>query len=72
MPILVQLGQCGNQIGTQLSRQLFDEGDRSIFFTQTQNGSNQARTVLVDMEPKVLSQVVNQKNFKYDPNNVIR
>ena len=72
MPIIVQLGQCGNQIGVEVSKQLFAEGDRSIFFTQSRNGQNLARTVLVDMEPKVLAQVVNQKDFKFDPGNVIR
>ena len=68
----VQGGQCGNQIGAEVSKQLFAEGDRDIFFTQSRNGQNLARTVLVDMEPKVLAQIVNQKEFKYDPGNVIR
>ena len=71
MPILVQLGQCGNQIGSALCRQLYDEGDRTTFFHRSPSGQDMARAILVDMEPKVLSQVVNQRHFKYDPSNVI-
>lgn len=71
MPILVQLGQCGNQIGSALCQQLHEEGDRTVFFTRSKNHDLIARAILVDMEPKVLSQVVNQRCFKYDPSNVI-
>ena len=72
MPILVQLGQCGNQIGAELTHQLFESGDRSQFFTEKRSGSYQVRSVLVDMEPKVLTEIVNKKqNYEYAKNNVI-
>jgi len=72
MPILVQLGQCGNQIGAELTHQLFESGDRSQFFTEKRSGSYQVRSVLVDMEPKVLTEIVNKKqNYEYAKNNII-
>ena len=72
MPILVQLGQCGNQIGAELTQQLFESGDRSQFFTEKRSGAYQVRSVLVDMEPKVLTEIVNKKkNYEYAQNNII-
>ena len=72
MPILVQLGQCGNQIGAELTNQLFESGDRSQFFTETKSGNHQVRSILVDMEPKVLTEIVNKKqNYNYNKNNII-
>lgn len=65
--VTVQLGQCGNQVG----HELFDiicsdaqEGQRKVystascerFFYQNAQGELVARAVLVDMEPKVISQ----------------
>ena len=72
MPILVQLGQCGNQIGAELTHQLYESGDRSLFFTEKKSGNYTARSVLVDMEPKVLTEIVNKKqNYDYAKNNII-
>ena len=52
MPVVVQLGQCGNQIGFDLTDALFNEGMRDAFFVEKLNGKTYARSVLVDMEPK--------------------
>ena len=73
MPVIVQLGQCGNQIGSELTKQIWDHGDRDSFFTERQNGSFNPRSVLVDMEPKVLTEIINSpsRDFKYPKQNVI-
>ena len=62
MPVIVQLGQCGNQIGFDLTDKLWQEGYRDGFFVQKQNGKSYARSVLVDMEPKVIDGIVNKSS----------
>uniref|UniRef100_A0A3B1IZK2 Tubulin delta chain n=1 Tax=Astyanax mexicanus TaxID=7994 RepID=A0A3B1IZK2_ASTMX len=67
--VTVQLGQCGNQIGPELfstvyedstgaGRKTYQESSRERFFWETSDGVLVARSVLVDMEPKVISQAV--------------
>jgi len=71
--VTVQLGQCGNQIGSQFfstvagdlqssqnSRLFGDYEDECVdrFFSVGENGKWTARAVMVDTEPKVLSSVL--------------
>uniref|UniRef100_A0A8C6SLI5 Tubulin delta chain n=1 Tax=Neogobius melanostomus TaxID=47308 RepID=A0A8C6SLI5_9GOBI len=64
--VTVQLGQCGNQVGHEFFEVISNdalEGQRKTyctascerFFHQTTNGELEARAVLIDMEPKVIS-----------------
>lgn len=91
--ITVQLGQCGNQIGSSLFSVISDEclgknkkqhGDfnsacAEIFFNTCENKDSKsdyaARSVLVDSEHKVISQVVNhvrkQCKWNYDSNSQV-
>lgn len=64
MPVIVQLGQCGNQIGFELVDRLWSEGMRDSFFVQKSNGKSYARSVLVDMEPKVINEIVEKSGGK--------
>ena len=51
---------------------MWSEGDRESFFIEGKDGSFRARSLLVDMEPKVLTEIVNtRKEFKYSRQNVI-
>lgn len=70
--LTVQIGQCGNQLGAALFERLADETpsqthlQRSAFFRESINhpsdrsvvaaSSATARAVLIDMEPKVIQQ----------------
>lgn len=65
MPVVVNLGQCGNQIGYELTDTLWNEGIRDPFFVEKQNGKFYSRSVLVDMEPKVINEVL-QKSKKQE------
>ncbi|NXG03198.1 TBD protein, partial [Sakesphorus luctuosus] len=72
--VTVQLGQCGNQVGHQVfsclcrdlhgphgdsrDSQSYQEACRERFFWEQQSGGLVARAVLVDMEPKVISQTL--------------
>jgi len=61
--VTVQLGQCGNQLGSALFQMLgneagagaagFREATHEAFFRETPKGGLVARAALVDMEPKV-------------------
>ncbi|XP_069740690.1 tubulin delta chain isoform X2 [Narcine bancroftii] len=66
--VVVQLGQCGNQVGQQLFEVVSTDGQngwseskhywnisRERFFNSDTDGIPVARAVLVDMEPKVIS-----------------
>ena len=64
MPVIVQLGQCGNQIGFDLADRLWQEGYRDGFFVEKSNGKTYARSVLVDMEPKVIDGIVNRSQSR--------
>jgi tubulin delta len=64
MPVVVQLGQCGNQIGFDLTDALFNEGMRDAFFVEKPNGKTYARSVLVDMEPKVINEIVQKSSTR--------
>ncbi|KAL0973268.1 hypothetical protein UPYG_G00201240 [Umbra pygmaea] len=67
--VTVQLGQCGNQVGQELFEVISNDADatqRNVysnysleqFFNENANGDRVARAVLIDMEPKVISQSV--------------
>ncbi|XP_030634479.1 tubulin delta chain [Chanos chanos] len=67
--VAVQLGQCGNQIGQQLfsvinsdsngaNRKTYKECSDERFFYENSKGDLVARSVLFDMEPKVISQAI--------------
>ncbi|XP_073674334.1 tubulin delta chain [Garra rufa] len=67
--VSLQLGQCGNQIGQELfsvisddsnapNRKKYKQCSDERFFYETSTGELVARSVLVDMEPKVISQAV--------------
>lgn len=68
--VVVQLGQCGNQLGWSLLDKLYEElyggqydaASRSMFFQEVQGGDGKqetrvARAVLIDLEPKVVKSV---------------
>ncbi|KAL0491234.1 tubulin delta [Acrasis kona] len=76
--ITIQLGQCGNQAGCALFELLSkeynnmkaEEEEWNRFFRAPINGSTlpTARSVLIDMEPKVIQQTTKStRSFKYDP-----
>ncbi|XP_020358920.1 tubulin delta chain [Oncorhynchus kisutch] len=67
--VTVQLGQCGNQVGQELfevisndandtQRKVYSECSSERFFNETANRELVARSVLIDMEPKVISQSI--------------
>ncbi|XP_051966209.1 tubulin delta chain [Xyrauchen texanus] len=67
--ITLQLGQCGNQIGHELftvinddsngpNRKKYKQCSEERFFYESSTGDLVARSVLVDMEPKVISQAI--------------
>lgn len=82
MPVItLQLGQCGNQIGTELFSALYENAcstsspvyrNTSLerFFSTDERAAVQPRAVLVDMESKVIQQSVleakRHKRWKYD------
>uniref|UniRef100_A0A8C2FE35 Tubulin/FtsZ GTPase domain-containing protein n=1 Tax=Cyprinus carpio TaxID=7962 RepID=A0A8C2FE35_CYPCA len=67
--VSLQLGQCGNQIGHELfsvisddsggpNRKQYKQCSDERFFHETSAGELVARSVLVDMEPKVISRAI--------------
>ncbi|XP_056099171.1 tubulin delta chain isoform X2 [Rhinichthys klamathensis goyatoka] len=67
--VSLQLGQCGNQIGHELfsvisddsngpNRKKYKQCSDERFFYESSTGELVARSVLVDMEPKVISQAI--------------
>ncbi|XP_072547336.1 tubulin delta chain [Salminus brasiliensis] len=67
--VTVQLGQCGNQIGPELFSTVYRDSSEASpkthrecsherFFRENSEGVLVARSVLVDMEPKVISQAI--------------
>ncbi|KAL9654323.1 hypothetical protein ABK040_010354 [Willaertia magna] len=83
--VTLQIGQCGNQVGFSffeaMAKELqatkdnsYDENAFDCFFRPGNNNSMIARALLIDMEPKVITQVVNTSNnngsFLYDTNNI--
>ncbi|CAL1571918.1 unnamed protein product [Knipowitschia caucasica] len=64
--VTVQLGQCGNQVGLELfdvicndareaHKKSYCSASHERFFYQTARGELEARAVLIDMEPKVIT-----------------
>ena len=70
--LLIQLGQCGNQIGLKLWDNLraSHTSDMDFLF---RSGSNIGNSILVDSEPKVVRQVKEDRKMypHFDPKNVI-
>ncbi|KAI4905175.1 hypothetical protein NFI96_013902 [Prochilodus magdalenae] len=79
--VTVQLGQCGNQIGPELFSTLYHDSSGASqktykgfsherFFWENSEGGLVARSVLVDMEPKVISQAITKASksgkWKYE------
>lgn len=64
MPITVALGQCGNQIAHCLTESLWDEGLRDGVFVEKPNGKTYARNIIIDMEPKVIENVLKRSEAK--------
>ncbi len=71
--LTIQVGQCGNQVGTNLFNTLSNETvrskdfDESIeakrqFFRETKSKKNIARAILVDTEPKVITEAMSIKH----------
>ncbi|KAM9469174.1 tubulin delta chain [Clarias gariepinus] len=67
--VTVQLGQCGNQIGPELFSAVYEDSSGANaktykqcsderFFSENPDGALVARAVLIDMEPKVISQAI--------------
>eukprot|EP00892_Ulva_mutabilis_P006400 jgi/Ulvmu1/4131/UM019_0110.1 len=79
--ITLQIGQCGNQLGSELfevlGKQLLNSNTSAydVCFRSTSNGHYVPRCLLVDMEPKVVHACINgnrsQKSWAYDPANVV-
>lgn len=80
--VTVQLGQCGNQLGSQLFELLNEEvpeweNSRDRFFRPVDGKqTGVARTVLVDMEPKAVNACLRKgtrpsTKWSYDPKNVV-
>jgi tubulin delta len=71
MPVVtIQVGQCGNQLGSALFSLLADAQDKasqssSSFFRHGLNGQMHARCILVDTEPKVIQSALSHSTF-YD------
>ena len=67
---MVQIGQCGNQVGHQFWKMGLKEQNLSpsdTFFYETQSSTEntktlKARAVLIDMEESVISRISNDKN----------
>ena len=60
--IVVQVGQCGNQVGHQFWKMCLKEQSLSpsdTFFYRTQTNQLKARSVLIDMEESVISRITN-------------
>ncbi|KAA0701884.1 Tubulin delta chain [Triplophysa tibetana] len=69
--VSLQVGQCGNQIGHELfnaisgdcngpNRKTYSECSNERFFHESPTGELVARSVLVDMEPKVVAQTISK------------
>jgi len=66
--VVIQLGQCGNQLGEQIFDDLFHSAAFNFFSPERKNPM--ARSVLVDMEPKVVQSVLHREQNRawvYDP-----
>ena len=60
--LIVQVGQCGNQIGLELIKQIHKQNsDNNVFFTTDQTGRKLVNAVLIDMEQKVVSNCLTGK-----------
>lgn len=78
--ITCQIGQCGNQLGKSLYSKLLSEATSSqssedhmtqtinTYFTISKNGDLVPNSLMIDMEPKVIEQVLASKGdlFSYD------
>lgn len=79
--ITLQLGQCGNQLGLDLHNLLASEApedsrNSDVFFRRGSADQRVARTLLLDMEPKVVQACMRKarlakSNWCYDSRNAI-
>lgn len=82
--LTLQIGQCGNQIGVEFWRQLcFEHGIGpdgitsqhtdylKTFFYQTCNGNLVPRTIMLDLEPRVINGIMSSE-YKdlFNPENI--
>ncbi|KAI5192535.1 tubulin gamma [Nematocida minor] len=83
--ITLQVGQCGNQIGSEFWEKVCKEhglsnsgevlqqrsNDRKdAFFYESYDGRYFPRGILIDLEPRVISSVTNEKPHLFSPENV--
>lgn len=71
--LLLEIGQCGIQIGVQLLENLMANSDSYENNFLFRNDQNVAHSILVDTEPKVLKPVLeNRKKYSFlDPKNLV-
>lgn len=79
--VTLQLGQCGNQLGFELLNLLGSEilsaptDTLDVCFRQSQDGHFTPRSLLIDMEPKVVNACLHnarsQGTWAYDPANAV-
>lgn len=69
---IIQLGQCGNQVGEALFDRLFNEGTVASaghqgMLSQFFGNGNLAKALLIDMEPKVVGRnLMLRKPWRYN------
>ena len=73
---IIQLGQCGNQIGANFFDIMYDQGTRAspghqsmleTFFQPSETKNWKAKAFQIDMEPKVVNKNLNtQRNWSYN------
>ena len=80
---MIQVGQCGNQVGNAFFTSLFNElstsspahqasGLNTFFHSTSTSTTSTANSLLIDMEPKVVETLINEdKAFTYNPNYAI-
>ena len=78
--VTLQLGQCGNQLGSELFRALGTQllgatNSSDAFFRSNSSGHWVPRCLLVDMEPKVVNACMRSNKLSslwmYDPANAV-
>ena len=69
MSIILQIGQCGNQLGCEFFSLLTTLPNPKRFFHNPPSKSLTANAILIDMEPKVITSILKKKkNFFYNKN----
>lgn len=70
--LLIQIGQCGNQVGMKLWDQLTENHTQATDFL-FRDGENISHSILIDTEPKVLKDIKadHLSHPQFDPKNVL-